>query len=111
MDGSAVDDPAELALAEWGRGDRAMLELGRDRRKDLHVLHATGLKVAVAAAHDLLDGISEVGDDVVDDPCGLRCRQAGGRRQVTQQVVGGHPSSVRDRGRIGKFLPEIGQVC
>ena len=65
----AVDDAPELALGELWVRDPAALQLGRDPG-EMRRSPCRALQLAVAPPDELLDGLGEVGEHVLDDPGG-----------------------------------------
>jgi hypothetical protein len=95
----AVDDPAELPAGQGRRRHRAGGQLGRDAVEDGRVGQAGRLQLAVAPAHQRLDRLAEVGDDVVDHAPGRPGRQVRGAHQVVDEV--GMVAAVLHGGDLG----------
>src|SRR5580765_5619628 len=109
--GSAVDDPAQLAGGEVGRGDDAAGQFGGELVEDLLVAAPMGLQVRVPAPDVVLDRLAVKGDDVVDDARRDAGRQAGRGDDAFHKIRVGHSSMMRDRPAKSKHLPGIGQIC
>src|SRR5262249_24909402 len=87
----SVDDPAQLALAEHGRGYDEVDELFGQLREDLGVAGAVGLQLRVPSPEVGLDLLGVEGEHVLPDPGGLRLPQARGRHQAGDEgPIGGH---------------------
>src|SRR4029450_7729088 len=79
---SAVDQPADLSLAERRRASASPPQLGRDTLEDRVVLQVLGPQLAVPPGDELLDRFREVRQNLVDQAGWGGPRGGGGPRPV-----------------------------
>src|SRR5262249_17282270 len=84
---SAVDEPADLALAQGRRREAALPDLRGEALEDGLVAELLRLELAMTADHELLDRFGEVGQQLVDQPGELPRPDGGPPAQVRQQVA------------------------
>src|SRR5262249_13810474 len=84
---SAVDEPADLALAQGRRREAPLPELRGETLEDGLVAELLRLELAMTADHELLDRFGEVGEQLVDQPAELPRPEGGNPLEVRQQVA------------------------
>src|SRR6516162_5414314 len=84
---SAVDEPADLTLAQRGRREAPLPQLVRQALEDGVVPELLGLQLAVATNHELVDRLGEVGEELVDQAAELGRPERAAPLQVRDQVA------------------------
>src|SRR5262245_12409724 len=105
---SAVDQPADLTLAERRRGKASRPHLGRDTLEDRVVLQLLGAQLAVAAGDVLLDRFRVVRHHLLDQAGGGAFGEPRDLGQVPQEVVG---APLHDAARIGDPAAARQDIC
>src|SRR5262249_50923827 len=83
----ALDEPADVALAQRGRGEAPLPQLPGQALEDGLVPEILRLELAVAANDELVDRLGEVGEQLVDQPGELRGAERADPSQVAEQVA------------------------